>query len=144
MEPFKAIQEPDEGYSEHPLYPSGASGNAPSTALTGVQSPADLPAWLSTQLPSLSVQQKTRELIPPCLCMPCMPCISCMLYRALLCPALPFFALLFFALPSLPFLPSCYWCPSYHPGIPFPFKRWPRFCLLTCCSILSSSPTPQS
>ncbi|KAK7751957.1 hypothetical protein SLS62_006100 [Diatrype stigma] len=59
MEPFK-LQEPDEGYSEHPLYPSGTSGNGTSTALTGVQSHADLPAWLSTQLPSLSVLQKTH------------------------------------------------------------------------------------
>ncbi|RYP66021.1 hypothetical protein DL771_008002 [Monosporascus sp. 5C6A] len=60
MEPFKAIQEPDEGYSEHPLYPSGSTANGNSTALTGVQSHADLPAWLSTQLPSLSVPQKTH------------------------------------------------------------------------------------
>ncbi|EMR65159.1 putative f-box wd-40 repeat-containing protein [Eutypa lata UCREL1] len=60
MEPFKAIQEPDEGYSEHPLYPSGTSGNGASTALTGVQSHSDLPAWLSSQLPSLSISQKTH------------------------------------------------------------------------------------
>lgn len=65
MEPFKAIQEPDEGYSEHPLYPSGTSGNGASTALTGVQSHSDLPAWLSSQLPSLSISQKTRELSSP-------------------------------------------------------------------------------
>lgn len=80
MEPFK-IQEPDEGYSEHPLYPSGTSGNGTSTALTGVQSHADLPAWLSTQLPSLSVLQKTRKFIQFLIPTPIPDCASPRLLR---------------------------------------------------------------
>ncbi|KAI0479137.1 WD40 repeat-like protein [Xylariaceae sp. FL0804] len=58
MEPFPASQEPDEGYSEHPLNNSDASGLDGSSAVSGLHSSAELPAWLRAQLPRLSVQDK--------------------------------------------------------------------------------------
>ncbi|KAI1084910.1 WD40 repeat-like protein [Whalleya microplaca] len=56
MEPFPPSQEPDEGYSEHPLDPNDSGSLARDAALLGLR--ADMPAWLSTQLPRLSVPQK--------------------------------------------------------------------------------------
>ncbi|KAI0010532.1 WD40 repeat-like protein [Xylariaceae sp. FL0662B] len=58
MEPFPATQEPDEGYSEHPLDPNDSGSLARDAALICLRSPADMPAWLSSQLPKLSVSQK--------------------------------------------------------------------------------------
>ncbi|KAI0181571.1 WD40 repeat-like protein [Hypoxylon sp. FL1284] len=61
MDPFSRAQEPDEGYSEHPLNPSDSTilrGDASLTAKPS--SPADMPAWLSAQLPTLSIHQRTR------------------------------------------------------------------------------------
>lgn len=64
MDPFSPAQEPDEGYSEHPLNPSDSTNNLTSdVSLTVKPSPADIPAWLSAQLPTLSVHQKTRKFI---------------------------------------------------------------------------------
>ncbi|KAI5863551.1 WD40 repeat-like protein [Durotheca rogersii] len=60
MDPFAPTQEPDEGYSEHPLNPSDPGSLASNAPLPVKQSPADIPAWLSAQLPTLSVHQKTR------------------------------------------------------------------------------------
>ncbi|KAI1474351.1 hypothetical protein K445DRAFT_323184 [Daldinia sp. EC12] len=60
MDPFSPNQEPDEGYSEHPLNPSDSGSHANNASLTEKRPAADIPAWLSAQLPTLSVQQKTR------------------------------------------------------------------------------------
>ncbi|KAI1780922.1 WD40 repeat-like protein [Hypoxylon cercidicola] len=60
MDPFSPAQEPDEGYSEHPLNPSDSTILRSDASLTAKRSPADIPAWLSAQLPTLSVHQKTR------------------------------------------------------------------------------------
>ncbi|KAI1760479.1 WD40 repeat-like protein [Hypoxylon sp. FL1150] len=60
MDPFSPAQEPDEGYSEHPLNPSDSTSLTSDASLTAKRSPADIPAWLSAQLPTLSVHQKTR------------------------------------------------------------------------------------
>ncbi|KAI0098344.1 WD40 repeat-like protein [Hypoxylon sp. NC0597] len=60
MDPFSPAQEPDEGYSEHPLNPTDSASLANNPSLTAKRSPADIPAWLSAQLPTLSVHQKTR------------------------------------------------------------------------------------
>ncbi|KAI1388972.1 WD40 repeat-like protein [Hypoxylon trugodes] len=60
MDPFSPAQEPDEGYSEHPLNPSDSGSLASNASLTVKRSAADIPAWLSAQLPTLSVYQKTR------------------------------------------------------------------------------------
>ncbi|KAI1375990.1 WD40 repeat-like protein [Hypoxylon crocopeplum] len=60
MDPFSSTQEPDEGYSEHPLNPSDSGSLVSNTLLTAKRSAADIPAWLSAQLPTLSVHQKTR------------------------------------------------------------------------------------
>ncbi|KAL7624103.1 hypothetical protein AAE478_005660 [Parahypoxylon ruwenzoriense] len=60
MDHFPPTQEPDEGYSEHPLNPSDPGSLASNIPLPIKRSPADIPAWLSTQLPTLSVHQKTR------------------------------------------------------------------------------------
>lgn len=72
MDPFSPAQEPDEGYSEHPLNPSDSTSLAGDTSLTAKRSPADIPAWLSAQLPTLSVQQKTRKSTIPSL-IPALP-----------------------------------------------------------------------
>ncbi|KAI0885406.1 WD40 repeat-like protein [Annulohypoxylon maeteangense] len=60
MDPFSPAQEPDEGYSEHPLNPSDPASLVNNGSLTAKRSPADIPAWLSAQLPTLSVHQKSR------------------------------------------------------------------------------------
>ncbi|KAI1097826.1 WD40 repeat-like protein [Jackrogersella minutella] len=60
MDPFAPTQEPDEGYSEHPLNPSDPVSLVNNASLMAKQSPADIPAWLSAQLPTLTVQQKSR------------------------------------------------------------------------------------
>ncbi|KAI1174566.1 hypothetical protein F4777DRAFT_553602 [Nemania sp. FL0916] len=60
METFPPPQEPDEGYSEHPLN-SSASGSMQdiSTALS-LRSPADLPAWLAAHMPTFTIQEKKQ------------------------------------------------------------------------------------
>ncbi|KAI2632137.1 WD40 repeat-like protein [Hypoxylon sp. NC1633] len=60
MDPFSHSQEPDEGYSEHPLTPSDSVSLASNASLMQKRSAADIPAWLSAQLPTLSVNQKTH------------------------------------------------------------------------------------
>ncbi|KAI1506383.1 hypothetical protein F5X99DRAFT_403748 [Biscogniauxia marginata] len=61
MEPFTPTQEPDEGYSEHPLNASSTGGLESNAAGSlGLRSSAGLPAWLSAQLPKLSLQEKRR------------------------------------------------------------------------------------
>ncbi|KAI1442469.1 WD40 repeat-like protein [Annulohypoxylon stygium] len=60
MDPFSPSQEPDEGYSEHPLNPSDPASLVNNGSLTAKRSPADIPAWLSAQLPTMSVHQKSR------------------------------------------------------------------------------------
>ncbi|OTB03476.1 hypothetical protein M426DRAFT_321835 [Hypoxylon sp. CI-4A] len=60
MDPFSTAQEPDEGYSEHPLNPSDSASLTTNASLAVKRLPADIPAWLSAQLPTLSVHQKTH------------------------------------------------------------------------------------
>ncbi|KAI1110181.1 hypothetical protein F5Y14DRAFT_371637 [Nemania sp. NC0429] len=60
MDTFSPAQEPDEGYSEHPLNTS-ASGSIRDTIINtalALRSSAELPAWLAAQMPSLTVQEK--------------------------------------------------------------------------------------
>ncbi|KAI1121339.1 hypothetical protein F5Y10DRAFT_102810 [Nemania abortiva] len=57
MEAFSPAQEPDEGYSEHPLNTS-ASGSMQDTTAVALRSSAELPAWLAAQMPTLTVQEK--------------------------------------------------------------------------------------
>ncbi|RWA15012.1 hypothetical protein EKO27_g57 [Xylaria grammica] len=58
METFPPTQEPDEGYSEHPLNTS-ASGSIQDNATTlALRSSAELPAWLAAHMPKLTVQEK--------------------------------------------------------------------------------------
>lgn len=61
MDPFSPTQEPDEGYSEHPLNPSDSGNLTSDASLTAKRSATDIPAWLSAQLPTLSLHQKTRK-----------------------------------------------------------------------------------
>ncbi|CAJ2511710.1 Uu.00g073350.m01.CDS01 [Anthostomella pinea] len=58
MEPFPSAQEPDEGYSEHPLNTFAAGDLENDAATLGLPPRAQLPAWLSARLPKLSVQEK--------------------------------------------------------------------------------------
>lgn len=62
METFSPAQEPDEGYSEHPLNTS-ASGSIRDTinSALALRSSAELPAWLAAQMPTLTVQEKKRK-----------------------------------------------------------------------------------
>ncbi|KAI5925966.1 hypothetical protein F4810DRAFT_617030 [Camillea tinctor] len=60
MESFPPTQEPDEGYSEHPLNTSGTSGLEVNASSLGLRTSFELPAWLSAQLPKLSLQEKRR------------------------------------------------------------------------------------
>lgn len=61
MNHFSKVDQPDEGYSEDPINPSLA-GNGPGLhTLSALRSPADLPAWVSRHLSSLSTAVKTRE-----------------------------------------------------------------------------------
>ncbi|KAI1164785.1 hypothetical protein F5B18DRAFT_237062 [Nemania serpens] len=59
MDTFSPAQEPDEGYSEHPLNTStsGSIRDTINTALA-LRSSAELPAWLAAQMPTLTVQEK--------------------------------------------------------------------------------------
>ncbi|KAI0533662.1 hypothetical protein GGR58DRAFT_98924 [Xylaria digitata] len=57
METFSPTQEPDEGYSEHPLNIS-ASGSIQDNATTLALRSAELPAWLAAHMPKLTVQEK--------------------------------------------------------------------------------------
>jgi F-box and WD-40 domain protein 1/11 len=59
MEAFPAAPEPDEGYSEHPLYPSSLDSVALARA-TADSDPAEFLTWLSPRLSNLTVEQKTR------------------------------------------------------------------------------------
>lgn len=45
MDAFSPTQQPDEGYSEDPLYPT--IHNELSAALSSLKSPSELPAWIS-------------------------------------------------------------------------------------------------
>lgn len=58
MEPFSPAQEPDEGYSEHPLYPS-STDNILGLARES-RDPAAFMSWLSPRLSSLNVEQKKQ------------------------------------------------------------------------------------
>ncbi|KAF2963458.1 hypothetical protein GQX73_g10115 [Xylaria multiplex] len=57
METFSPTQEPDEGYSEHPLNTS-ASGSIQDNATTLALRTAELPAWLAAHMPKLTVHEK--------------------------------------------------------------------------------------
>ncbi|KAI8634427.1 WD40 repeat-like protein [Xylariaceae sp. FL1651] len=59
MESFPTGQEPDEGYSEHPLNTSGVGSVQDNvTTTTLALRAAELPAWLSAQMPKLTIQEK--------------------------------------------------------------------------------------
>ncbi|KAI0469245.1 hypothetical protein F4859DRAFT_138012 [Xylaria cf. heliscus] len=61
MDTFSSTQEPDEGYSEHPLGTSASgilSDSTTASALRSLRSSAELPAWLAGQMPKLTVQDK--------------------------------------------------------------------------------------
>ncbi|KAI8947366.1 hypothetical protein F4801DRAFT_582478 [Xylaria longipes] len=58
METFPPTQEPDEGYSEHPLNTSASGGLLDSTTASALRSSAELPAWLAAQMPKFTVQEK--------------------------------------------------------------------------------------
>ncbi|KAM0813110.1 putative F-box domain-containing protein [Seiridium cardinale] len=58
MEPFTTAQEPDEGYSEYPLYPSSAEDVV--SLAQGSHDPAAFMAWLSPRLSTLNVAQKKQ------------------------------------------------------------------------------------
>ncbi|KXJ96638.1 hypothetical protein Micbo1qcDRAFT_229490 [Microdochium bolleyi] len=60
IEPFATTQQPDEGYSEHPLYSAAGTVYGSNGGVVPKQSVADLAAWLSAQRNSISVQDKTR------------------------------------------------------------------------------------
>ncbi|KAI1811995.1 WD40 repeat-like protein [Poronia punctata] len=57
MESFPPTQEPDEGYSEHPL--NTAAGTMQDNATTlALRSSAVLPGWLAAQMPKFTIQEK--------------------------------------------------------------------------------------
>ncbi|KAJ3579271.1 hypothetical protein NPX13_g1286 [Xylaria arbuscula] len=58
MESFPPTQEPDEGYSEHPLNTSASSSIQDNATPLALRSSAELPAWVAAHLPKLSVQEK--------------------------------------------------------------------------------------
>ncbi|KAI1292927.1 hypothetical protein F5Y03DRAFT_15582 [Xylaria venustula] len=58
METFPPPQEPDEGYSEAPLNTSASGGVQDNATTLALRSSADIPAWLASQLPKLTVQEK--------------------------------------------------------------------------------------
>lgn len=65
METFPPTQEPDEGYSEHPLNTSASGSLSDRTTAPALRSSAELPAWLAVQMPKLTVAEKKRKPPPP-------------------------------------------------------------------------------
>jgi len=60
IEPFARAPEPDEGYSEHPLYSAVTSTYTSDGALVPTQSVVELANWLSANKNSISIEDKTR------------------------------------------------------------------------------------
>ncbi|KAI0874247.1 hypothetical protein GGS24DRAFT_352848 [Hypoxylon argillaceum] len=60
MEAFSPAQEPDEGYSEHPLNTSASGSIQDATNALGLRSSAELSAWLAAQMPTLTIEEKKR------------------------------------------------------------------------------------
>ncbi|KAH6657627.1 WD40-repeat-containing domain protein [Truncatella angustata] len=58
MESFNNTQEPDEGYSEHPLYPSSTEDHL--SPARHSRDPAAFMAWLSPRLSTLNVEQRKQ------------------------------------------------------------------------------------
>ncbi|KAI1421751.1 hypothetical protein F5Y12DRAFT_718130 [Xylaria sp. FL1777] len=58
METFPPAQEPDEGYSEHPLNTSASGGIQHNANTLALRSSAELPAWLAAHMHKLTVQDK--------------------------------------------------------------------------------------
>ncbi|UNI15957.1 hypothetical protein JDV02_002439 [Purpureocillium takamizusanense] len=58
MDPFSPVHQTDEGYSEDPLNPTSSQG--PSTAISALRSPADLPSWLANNASALPTSIKTE------------------------------------------------------------------------------------
>ncbi|KAI3332806.1 hypothetical protein F4824DRAFT_282868 [Ustulina deusta] len=58
METFPPTQEPDEGYSEHPLNTSASGSIEDNVTTLALRSSAELPAWLAAHMPKLTVQEK--------------------------------------------------------------------------------------
>jgi hypothetical protein len=61
METFPATQEPDEGYSEHPLNTSVSGSSQDNATTLALRSSAEIPAWLLSQMPRLTVEEKKRK-----------------------------------------------------------------------------------
>jgi F-box and WD-40 domain protein 1/11 len=61
METFSPTQEPDEGYSEHPLNTSASGTIQDTTTALALRSSAELSTWLAAQMPTLTVQEKKRK-----------------------------------------------------------------------------------
>ncbi|KAH8677633.1 hypothetical protein BX600DRAFT_132985 [Xylariales sp. PMI_506] len=60
MEAFSPSQEPDEGYSEHPLYSSSTADSTLLVPPTHLRDSSEFLAWLSPRLSSLTVPQRTQ------------------------------------------------------------------------------------
>ncbi|KAI1439033.1 hypothetical protein GGR50DRAFT_219951 [Xylaria sp. CBS 124048] len=58
MESFTPTQEPDEGYSEHPLNSSASSALPDISSALSSRSPAEFSTWMTSMLPKLTVQEK--------------------------------------------------------------------------------------
>ncbi|KAJ6440633.1 family 61 glycoside hydrolase [Purpureocillium lavendulum] len=58
MDPFSPVHQTDEGYSEDPLNPTVTQG--PSTSISALRSPADLPSWLANNASALPTSIKTE------------------------------------------------------------------------------------
>lgn len=61
MEAFSPAQEPDEGYSEHPLNTSASGSIQDATNALGLRPSAELSAWLAAQMPTLTIEEKKRK-----------------------------------------------------------------------------------
>ena len=64
MNSFPKLDQPDEGYSEHPLNPPVAAGDNVRNAhlaLGSLRSAQDFPAWLQRNLPTLPIAIKSRK-----------------------------------------------------------------------------------
>lgn len=60
MGPFSPAHQPDEGYSEYPLGPTGLAEQL--SALATLKSPVELPQWLAANASLLPVSVKSSEL----------------------------------------------------------------------------------
>ncbi|PNP57450.1 hypothetical protein THARTR1_02447 [Trichoderma harzianum] len=62
MGPFSPAHQPDEGYSEDPLGPTGLADQL--STLATLKSPLELPQWLAANAALLPVSVKSSEFSP--------------------------------------------------------------------------------